>query len=255
MIVTATDATSLPDWHVAVDGCTNFRDAGGWPLGRAERMRTGALYRSDDPVRLTPTGRAAVDAIGLAAVVDLRQHSQFVRSPGFLPAERTVHVPLLDRVIDPDAPPRLVEPADMADLYVGMLERSHGPLGRALDAVAANLVHGPVLVHCAYGKDRAGLVTALVQAAIGVPATAIAADYHRSHEPSRRRRAWMLAEPLPDDLPTSHVPPFLFSAPVETMDVLLAMMTAEHGSLAAWAASFPCSHKTIEALRHELIEH
>lgn len=246
--------TTLPDWHVAVDGCTNFRDAGGWPTVDGGRMWLGVLYRSDDPVRLTPAGREAVAAIGLSAVIDLRQHSQFVRGPGFLPPERTVHLPLVDRVIDPDDPPRLDDADDIADLYVGMLERSRQSLGHAMDAIATHLPAGPVLVHCAYGKDRAGLVTALVQAAIGLPAEAIIADYERSHEPCRRRRAWQLAEPLPDDPPTAHVPPFLFSAPARTMESLLDRVVAEHGSLTAWAGSFPCSPDTLDRLRHELLD-
>jgi protein-tyrosine phosphatase len=245
---------ALPEWHVEVDGCKNFRDAGGWTTLDGARMRRGRLYRSDDPVRVTETGRQTVAGLGLAAVVDLRQESQFMRSPGFLPPERTVHLPLVDRVIDTENPPRLESPEDIVDLYVGMLERSEEQLGRVLDAIATHLESGPVLVHCAYGKDRAGLVTAIVQAAIGVPAESIVADYHRSHEPSRRRRAWQIAEPLPDDPNTKLVPPFLFEAPATVMGTLLERVTEEHGSLATWVASFPSAPDTIDRLRHELLE-
>jgi Tyrosine phosphatase family len=94
-----------------------------------------------------------------------------------------------------------------------------------------------------------------VQAAIGVPGDSIVADYHRSHTPTVRRRAWTLAEPLPDDPPTGHVPPMLFTAPAEAMDVLLARALATHGSLPAWAASFPTAPDTMDRLHHELVEH
>ncbi len=248
-------AEAIADGHVAVEGCTNFRDAGGWALAGGGRMRTGRLYRSDDPIRATPAGRETVLGLGIVATVDLRQNSQFVRGPGFLPADRTFHIPLVDRVIDPDNPQVIAEPADLADLYEGMLAGSREPIARALDTIAARLADGPVLVHCAFGKDRAGLLSALVQAAIGVPAVSIVADYARSDGPCRQRRAWMLAEPLPDDTSTSHVPPMLFTAPADAMRILLERAAEQHGSLTAWAASFPVAPDTVDRLRHHLIEH
>jgi protein-tyrosine phosphatase len=247
-------AAVLPAWHVAVDGCTNFRDAGGWPIADGRRMRTRRLYRADDPVRLTPAGRVTVEQLGLGFVVDIRQQSQFERGPGFLAPERTAHIPLVDRVIDPANPPTLETAADIADLYAGMLDRSRQPFARAVDTVAAHLGEGPVLVHCVYGKDRAGLVSALVQAAIGVPAEAIIEDYTRSHEPSLRRRAWMLAEPLEGDLNSSRVSEFLFTAPAGAMRLVLDRALAEHRTLPDWVASFPIRSDTIARLCDALLE-
>jgi protein-tyrosine phosphatase len=242
-----------PAWHVDVEGCTNFRDAGGWTCADGACMRHRTLYRADDPIRLTPTGRAAVEALGLVLVVDLRQESQVIRSPGFLPAERTVHVPLVDRVIDVHDPPPLQRPTDLADLYEGMLDRSREPLGRALDLVAEHVARGPVLVHCAYGKDRTGLLTALVQAAVGVPVAAIAAEYARSDAPARRRRAWMITEPLADDPSIAAAPEFLFTAPEAAMTELLDRAVARHGSLDRWVGDFPIAAHTVEQLREALL--
>jgi protein-tyrosine phosphatase len=247
--------SGLPTWHVAVDGCVNFRDAGGWPTSSGGAVGRGRLFRSDDPIRITPAGREAVGRLGLAVVVDLRQQSQFQRAPGFVEPGRTAHMPLVDQVVDPQDPPPLDTPSDIADLYVGMLEESRDQLGRVLDLVADTLPRGPVLVHCAFGKDRAGLVTALIQAAIGVQREDIVADYVRSDAPSQRRRAVLIDSPLPDDPPIAKLSAELFRARAETIESLLDRVLREHRSLEAWVGSFPIADSTIDRLRAELVEH
>jgi hypothetical protein len=240
--------------YVAVDGCVNFRDAGGWSRADGRRMRVGRLYRSDDPVRISTDGRAAVAGLGVSTVIDLRQHSQFVRGPGFLSPERTFHRPLVDRVIDLQNPPPMTEPSHMADLYEDMLGRSEAEMAEILGLVADGLADGPVLVHCVYGKDRTGLVVAAVQAALGLPPEVLVDEYARSDGPTNRRYEWVVAEPLPDDPPTTAAPRMLFSAPAEAMAVLTRRLIARHGSLETWAASLPVAPGTLDRLQAALLE-
>jgi protein-tyrosine phosphatase len=244
----------VDDGVIDVAGCTNFRDAGGWSTPDGRRMRRGALYRSDDPVRLLPEGRAAVAALDIACVIDVRQAEQRGRGPGFVDEARTRHVPLVDRVIDINNPPPLATASDIADLYERMLSNSGDRFAEAVDLVAEHVGAGPVLVHCVYGKDRTGLIVALVQAAIGVPREAIVAEYHRSHEPTVRRHEWMMAEPLEGDPPVDRAPKFLFSATAETMECFLDRVEERHGTLDAWAASLPLAPDTIDTLRAHLLE-
>jgi protein-tyrosine phosphatase len=252
--MTAPAGDRLPEWHIDVEGCVNFRDTGGWPTVDGGTVRRNRLYRSDDPIRITAAGREAVERLGLAMVIDLRQQTQFSRTPGFVEPARTAHVPLVDQVVDHADPPPLDTARDIADLYAGMLAESRGQVGRVLDLVAVNVAYGPVLVHCAFGKDRAGLMIALIHAAIGVRAGDIADDYVRSDAPSQRRRALMIEQPLDDDPPISRLPETLFRAPVETIDLVLARAVAEHGSLDAWVASFPIADSTVDRLRVGLVE-
>ena len=242
----------LPPGHLAVEGCGNFRDAGGWTLPDGRRMRTGLLYRSDDQIRLTERGRAAVAALGLRAVVDVRQHPQFVRRPGFVP-EVTYHRPLVDRVIDLDNPPPLSEPAHIADMYDEMISRSVPQIADVLDLIAANVGDGPVLVHCAYGKDRTGVIVALVQAALGFGPDVLVEDYARSDEPTIRRYEWLMRERLADDPPAWRAPRFLFRSPAGAMAALVERSLDRHGSLDAWVRSFPIADGTVDRLRAALL--
>lgn len=245
---------ALDAGHLAIDGCVNFRDAGGWVRTDGQRMRTGRVFRSDDPIRTTAAGREAVLALGLSRVIDLRQPAQVARGPGFLPPEQTLLCPLVDRVINLDDPPPMTKPSHMTDLYDDMLERSTTALATVLDEIAASLSDGPVLVHCVYGKDRTGLVVAVLQLVLGMPADAVVAEYARSDAPTNRRFEWMRAEPIPGDAPLDRAPRFLFSAPAETMALLLQRLARRHGSLAAWLGTLPVQAGTFDRLRAALLE-
>ncbi len=246
--------TSLGPGHLDIEGCLNFRDAGGWAADGG-RVRRARLYRADDPIRLTDRGRASVEALGLSAVIDLRQHAQYIRSEGFVRDRLQVHHrPLVDRVIDLDNPPRLEQPSDLTDLYDEMLDRSQTQMGEVLDLVADHIASGPVLVHCAYGKDRTGLAVALIHAALGVGADDIVADWARSDGPAMARRQWIIDTLRPDDPPVRHAPPYLFTAPAPAMAELLARMARRHGSLTGWVHSLPLTPGTLATLRAHLIE-
>jgi hypothetical protein len=161
---------------------------------------------------------------------------------------------LVDQVVDHNDPPPLDTPIDIADLYVAMLAESRGQVGRVLDRVADTLPLGPVLVHCAFGKDRAGLIMALVHSAIGVRPECIVADYMRSDAPAQRRRTAMIDTPLADDPPVAQLTEQLFRAPAATIESLLGRVVDEHGSLEAWVSSFPIADSTIGRLRAELLD-
>jgi protein-tyrosine phosphatase len=242
-----------PSGHVDIDGCFNVRDAGGWGTADGRWMRTGALYRADDPVRITPEGRRAVEELGLKAVVDLRQQNQFDRGPGFVDRAITFHIPLVDRVINTDDPPRIEEPHDIAGLYDDMAERGREPLVDAIETIARFIGDGPVMVHCAAGKDRTGMVVALVQAAIGVGLDDIVAEYALSDVPSQRRRQVMVEHPFPGDPAVARSPAFLWAAPAEAMALFAQRAVEAHGSLTAWPLALGVSPDAVDRLRVALV--
>lgn len=236
-----------------IEGCFNFRDAGGWPTGSGTTMRHGVLYRSDAPERLTEHGRATVAELGLTCVIDLRQTRFVEASLGFADVDITHHIELVDQMIDYNQPPRLEEPVDLTNMYIDLIGRCRPQLVRAIEIVADHVDSGPVLVHCTAGKDRTGLVVALIQAAIGVSLEHIADDFTRSDGPSRRRRAAMLASPVTGDPPVARSPEFLWTAPRETMRLLATAAVDEFGSLEDWPRALGVSAAAIERLGDGLL--
>jgi protein-tyrosine phosphatase len=248
-----TEPDALASGHLDIEGCFNVRDAGGWPTADGRWMRTGVLYRADDPIRITAAGRKVIDGLGLAAVVDLRQQSQFDRAPGFGDPAITHHIPLVDRVINTDEPPRIEQAGDIAQLYDDMAERGAGQIVRAVEIVAEHVGSGPVMVHCAAGKDRTGMLVAIIQAAIGVGFDEIVKEYALSDLPSQRRRTAMVAEPLPDDPPVARSPAFLWTAPAEAMAMFARGAITAFGSLEAWPLALGVTPEAVARLRAAMV--
>ena len=236
-----------------VDGCFNVRDAGGWRAAGGRSMRTGLLYRADEPARMSPAGQDVVDRLGLRAVVDLRGLTQFERGHGFTGRDLVHHVPVVDRVIATDEPRRIDAPVDIADLYDVMMDSQRGNIVRAVELLARHVADGPVLVHCTAGKDRTGIVVALIQAAIGVPLESIVEDYAWSDAPTRLRRVAMIADPLPGDPDVANAPELIWTAPAETMELFASRAIDRHGSLDAWPVGVGVSPQAVAALRDNLL--
>jgi protein-tyrosine phosphatase len=152
------------DWS----GCVAYRDLGGTPTMDGRFVRTGALRRSGDHHSLCSATVRAILEGAVARIVDLRWHRECEQSPSpFLGHPVYRHVPMLHDVLGYEPPP---------DSYAPMLDHNGARIAQAFRAVA-DAPLGPVAVHCAAGRDRTGVLVALVLQVAGVAPEAIAADY------------------------------------------------------------------------------
>jgi protein-tyrosine phosphatase len=149
----------------------NARDLGGLPAG-GSRIRDRALVRTDNHGRLDAVGIAALDAYGVSRVVDLRWDWEAARYRSPLADDPRYHL----RPACVEDEPGTEYPTDS---YRHLVDQSRTLLGAAVVAVA-EAPPGAVVVHCHAGRDRTGVVVALVLAVAGVPHEAIAADYART---------------------------------------------------------------------------
>lgn len=156
----------------------NARDLGGYPTTDGAVTRRRSLLRADDLAQLSPEGLQALADYGIETVLDLRWPEEIASAPSpvprRLPRVRYVSVSLLTDT-----------PADWGELggYCAkeqwkctVLERLRPRLKTALAAIAAAEA-GPLLFHCVAGKDRTGVIAALLLALADVVPEAIAADY------------------------------------------------------------------------------
>jgi protein-tyrosine phosphatase len=205
------------DRNLVWDGCANIRDLGGHPTEDGATTAFGAVVRADCVRRLSEPGWAQLAGYGIRTIVDLRFHDELAADPPFEVPVEVVNVPVLP---DPASPhwteiQAISEAAPDAEaataaVYLEFLERFSDGFALAVSAVAG-AGDGGVVVHCMAGKDRTGLVSALLLRLAGVPVTDVAADYASSEhnlrifsepwiaeaddERERERRRRMVATP------------------------------------------------------------
>lgn len=231
----------------APPGVVNFRDAGGHATPHGA-MVTGRLFRSANLMNLAhPDGLAPY---GITTVVDLRNDQERVDHPTRLSGDTTI----VDITIDPGAwrnpdhgLPRLEQ------VYAEMIEWCAAPLTQAVHTIAQR-GEQPLLVHCTGGKDRTGVVIALVQALLGVDDEVIVADYAQSEQ--HLLDAWLVAPPpnVADGVDWQRfVDSGLLASPPEIMVDVLGRLRREHGSVEGFLASNGLDGASLDLLRQHLI--
>jgi hypothetical protein len=164
--------------RVVVGGLANARELGGLPLVAGGATPVGVFIRSERPDLVDATGWAALRGRGVRAVLDLRQPEEREAHRGRLP------VGIADLHVDHDG-------LEHADFWAGYWD--NGLVGTplyylphlealpertvAVLSAIATAPPGSVLFHCAGGRDRTGLIAAILLRVAGVEEDAIVADY------------------------------------------------------------------------------
>jgi protein-tyrosine phosphatase len=158
----------------------NARDLGGYPTLDGSQTRWRSLLRSDDLAQLTPAGLRALAEYGVETVVDLRWDEEIALAPSPILEQANihyVHVSLL--ASSPGRWRELSQSCEKERWKCLVLEQARPELQQVLRAIAI-AAPGPLLFHCVAGKDRTGLVAALLLTLADVQPDAIAYDYAAS---------------------------------------------------------------------------
>jgi protein tyrosine/serine phosphatase len=180
------------------------------PTQDGDVTRLGAVVRADSVRQLSPSGWQALVDHGIRTVIDLRGDHELADDP---PAEvpvDVVHVPFMEadeaeweeigEELDAAVAAAPDVPTATRDVYLIFLERFRSNAAAAVRAVA-HAPAGGIVIHCAGGKDRTGLLSAFLLHLAGVADAEIAADYALSEERLRpRHEKWFAAAETEEEL-------------------------------------------------------
>jgi protein-tyrosine phosphatase len=154
------------------------------PTFRGSATRFGAVVRADNPGALSQRGSQALLAHGVSTIIDLRNMTERMATGD---ASRRlaeagglayVHLPLLGNA-GRETFAELSRASSTVDTYRVLLGACRREIASVFSTIAG-AKPGGVLVHCQAGRDRTGIVSALLLAAAGVPSGVVAEDYRLS---------------------------------------------------------------------------
>jgi protein-tyrosine phosphatase len=235
---------------VQLDGAFNFRDLGGYVAGAGTTV-WGSVFRSDALHHLSAEDVRRLSAIGIRQVIDLRSPEEIAAvGRGCLAEEGIDYVwaPVLQSTSG-EAEGAPTSP-DLAERYMWYLDVGRGAFVDAIEVLAES-GPGAVVFHCTAGKDRTGVLAALLLATLGVSEDDIASDYALTGRalPSIIER--LSRDPI-HGAAVAQAPPDRRIVSADTMRRFLQLLSDRHGGAAPWMATAGVSSTSIDALRDRL---
>ncbi len=244
--------TGAPERMIALEGAVNFRDLGGYAADHAHRTRWRVLFRADGLGELTEDDLAMMRALGIRTVLDLRSGGELEQSRFDVAAHPVSfhHLPFIQTIPDPEEFDR--RPDLLQSQYLEMLDTSGDQIVAALRVLASPDAL-PAVFHCTAGKDRTGLLSAIVLSLVGVPDETVVADYALSAAAMDRLREKIIRK-YPESEERLNTIDGVFTAEPDKMEVLLDYARRRYGSLESYVASLGAEPGLVPALRQALLE-
>jgi len=245
-------AAAAPERRIALEGAVNFRDLGGYAGADGLRTRWRTLFRADGLGDLTEGDFATMRVLGIRTVIDLRSAEELERGRFDVDAHPVTfhHFPIIEQLPDADAFDK--QPGLLGTQYLEMV-RDAGPAFVSVLEILAAPGSLPAVFHCTAGKDRTGVLSAIVLSLLGVDEPTVVADYALSGAAMTRLRAKIIVK-YPDSRETIENISGVFSAEPAQMEALLDHLRATFGSVDAYVAGLGAGPELIAALRAALLE-
>lgn len=262
-------ADALHDRLALAGGC-NFRDLGGYPAAGNRRVRRGLMYRSGVLTYLTAADHAAIAPLGIRTIIDLRRDDEIAAEPtAWSGPVRSLSWQLDEAVASAQRGAPWEDSASGEEArawliasYCSMQDWLARPLRGIFEALLDG--SGPVVFHCAAGKDRTGFCAAMILGLAGVDEDAILADYaltdtavdlHAFARVHRAARLGLSDGEHPFEKMAPAVRDALMRADPAYLKAALDSVAERHGSVAGYArAALGLGDDQIADLRERLLE-
>ena len=216
-------------------GVTNFRDLGGYRTVSGGRTRWGVVFRADSLHALTDDDMAAYERLGVSVVYDLRGDAEREERPNRVESRP---LPLLSRPVG--APLTTAATMTLEDgervlhaLYTGMLNHAAQAMGELL--VGLTSPGGlPAVFHCHVGKDRTGVMAALLLEALGVDRATVLDDYELTSRYRMKQDDEVSYQRLVEGGMAPEAAAGIFTAPRWAMEEALTVLDADYGGIEAY---------------------
>jgi protein-tyrosine phosphatase len=241
--------------HIALAGTFNIRDLGGYATIDGGSTAWRRMLRSDSLHKLDEAGVEALLSHGLVAVIDLRHGNELESAPNPFATRQGVHYTNINLLADlmPRADAVYEDDIDvLLELYVRTIDERRPLIREALEAIAS-APEGAVLFHCAAGKDRTGIMAAILLGIAGVQRDLILDDYELTAiqiKPALadyERRALERGQ----DLRSLHA---IMASRRETMSALLDHIDARYGGLTAYLDEAGLAPAHLARLRSRILQ-
>jgi protein-tyrosine phosphatase len=234
---------------VQVEGAYNVRDLGGYKTKDGLMTRWGVLFRADGLHKLTEESRRVLVGKGVRTVIDLRYVKELEEKQDAFAQSGEVdyhHVSLIN-----SSSAGTTKISSLGDLYINMLDNAQVELLRVFELLG-ECSDGAVLFHCTAGKDRTGVVAALLLDLAGVPSETIAEDYALTSE---------CLEPIMDELRTGRPPAvpedvyeqLLGCDPVHMLS-MLRHLESRYGNAERYLLGIGLPAEKVQALKEQLVQ-
>jgi protein-tyrosine phosphatase len=240
------------DRIIELEGAVNFRDLGGYATTDGQRTRWRVLFRADGLSELTEPDLVIMRELGIRTVIDLRTGHELEQSRFDVDAHPVEfhHFPFIKSLGNVEAFERA--PGFLGAQYQEMLEDAAPQIVGALSALAAPGAR-PAVFHCTAGKDRTGLLSALVLSLLGVPEDTVVADYALSGAAMARLRAKLVVK-YPDGKLLIEDSDAVFSADPANMVALFAHVKQRFGTVTEYASTIGLPDEVVARLRQAMLE-
>lgn len=237
--------------HIPLAGLINARHLGGYPTMDGGITRKEAFVRCENPQKLTKEDLDTLYRLGIRWVIDLRSPEEVCAAPNPMAADSRFtyrNIPVFSKDASPEALTKSGIP--MGDLYIYMLEERKSAFREIFSEILR--AEGGVLYHCSAGKDRTGVLSALLLLLAGVAEDMVIEEYSYTQVLLAPLVA-ELKKGLPAGVSGQYAEEMLSARP-EFIRKAVDYLKKNYGSAEAYLANLGFSAAETEELRARLLK-